>query len=269
MPDRRRILRALNRAVWAAATRVVRDSRGTTVPVFDSRVRLWRDPPGLDFPTEDFRRVAARLRPRRVAPPPHAPGWAITAGLAGAGVLMVAALAGALSPMRFVVALMFWIAFWWISVGAWVDGTQGRVSSPDPLAEIRYVRPPAFFDWVRVYSRLPVMILSCAVFAIVFWTSRHTAPPALRIIEGGVVVLYGVTTLYYGVAAGRKFARMFPPANELQVARALLAEHRCASCAYDLGAVEPEPDGCTVCPECGAAWRRGRADAVSPVYIGA
>lgn len=30
---------------------------------------------------------------------------------------------------------------------------------------------------------------------------------------------------------------------------------RCASCAYSLKELAPEQDGCTVCPECGAAWR--------------
>jgi hypothetical protein len=29
----------------------------------------------------------------------------------------------------------------------------------------------------------------------------------------------------------------------------------CASCGYDLRGSKVEPDGCTVCPECGAAWR--------------
>ncbi len=30
---------------------------------------------------------------------------------------------------------------------------------------------------------------------------------------------------------------------------------RCASCGYDLSGLKAEEDGCTVCPECGAAWR--------------
>ena len=30
---------------------------------------------------------------------------------------------------------------------------------------------------------------------------------------------------------------------------------RCASCGYDLSHHHPEADGCSVCPECGAAWR--------------
>ena len=29
----------------------------------------------------------------------------------------------------------------------------------------------------------------------------------------------------------------------------------CAACAYRIDEVVPEQDGCTVCPECGAAWR--------------
>ncbi len=30
---------------------------------------------------------------------------------------------------------------------------------------------------------------------------------------------------------------------------------RCPACQYELTALEPEADGCTVCPECGGAWR--------------
>jgi len=29
----------------------------------------------------------------------------------------------------------------------------------------------------------------------------------------------------------------------------------CPSCSYAIAAVEPSADGCTVCPECGSAWR--------------
>lgn len=29
----------------------------------------------------------------------------------------------------------------------------------------------------------------------------------------------------------------------------------CPSCRYNLASLPPEPDGCTICPECGAAWR--------------
>ena len=34
-----------------------------------------------------------------------------------------------------------------------------------------------------------------------------------------------------------------------------LAKGECPTCGYSLRRLDPEPDGCTVCPECGAAWR--------------
>lgn len=30
---------------------------------------------------------------------------------------------------------------------------------------------------------------------------------------------------------------------------------RCPACEYDLAGLDPEPDNCLVCPECGGAWR--------------
>lgn len=44
------------------------------------------------------------------------------------------------------------------------------------------------------------------------------------------------------------------------VARYWLSIGQCASCRYDLANVEPAPDTCVVCPECGAAWKISRAD---------
>jgi hypothetical protein len=35
----------------------------------------------------------------------------------------------------------------------------------------------------------------------------------------------------------------------------VLSAGHCASCGYELAQLPPEDDGCTVCPECGAAWR--------------
>ncbi len=38
---------------------------------------------------------------------------------------------------------------------------------------------------------------------------------------------------------------------------AFLADKRCPACTYDLDGAAAGADGCTVCPECGAAWRVG------------
>ena len=32
----------------------------------------------------------------------------------------------------------------------------------------------------------------------------------------------------------------------------------CASCGYDMRGLPSDPDGCTLCPECGAAWKLGK-----------
>jgi len=37
--------------------------------------------------------------------------------------------------------------------------------------------------------------------------------------------------------------------------RAMLRAGLCAACAYPIRDLTPEPDACTICPECGAAWR--------------
>lgn len=40
-----------------------------------------------------------------------------------------------------------------------------------------------------------------------------------------------------------------------EVARMVASERYCASCGYSLREIDAAPDGCTVCPECGSAWR--------------
>ncbi|MGH7244406.1 MAG: hypothetical protein ACREJD_13425 [Phycisphaerales bacterium] len=43
------------------------------------------------------------------------------------------------------------------------------------------------------------------------------------------------------------------------VARQWLSLGTCAGCRYDLRDIEPAADGCTVCPECGGAWKLQQA----------
>ena len=38
----------------------------------------------------------------------------------------------------------------------------------------------------------------------------------------------------------------------------------CAACEYDLKTVAASPDGCLVCPECGAAWRTAKFEKPAP-----
>ena len=42
---------------------------------------------------------------------------------------------------------------------------------------------------------------------------------------------------------------------------AMFSFGRCPSCAYELRAAPIQDDGCSVCPECGAAWRLTKSEA--------
>jgi hypothetical protein len=43
-----------------------------------------------------------------------------------------------------------------------------------------------------------------------------------------------------------------------RIAEIYLTAGRCASCGYMLNGLAPDPDDCTVCPECNAAWNQTR-----------
>jgi tetrahydromethanopterin S-methyltransferase subunit F len=61
-----------------------------------------------------------------------------------------------------------------------------------------------------------------------------------------------------GLAIGFGFFRLgVQPPNVYKVAHLLSRCRLCLCCGYDLSASIPANDGCTVCPECGAAWQLG------------
>lgn len=68
-----------------------------------------------------------------------------------------------------------------------------------------------------------------------------------------------------GAAVGLA-TRPFVRPRQLEALRAgWLARGRCPACGTAIAQVEPEEDGCRVCPECGCAWRidEGTAQAES------
>lgn len=68
----------------------------------------------------------------------------------------------------------------------------------------------------------------------------------------GVVVAAMLAAAATGYAAFRLSAK--PPLFEA-VAQLLSDCRLCVVCGYDLAGLKPQADGCTVCPECGGAWR--------------
>ncbi len=51
--------------------------------------------------------------------------------------------------------------------------------------------------------------------------------------------------------------RFVPPRKQIA---AMLDDCACPSCVQNLTGVRPDADGCTLCPECGAAWRMEATD---------
>lgn len=43
--------------------------------------------------------------------------------------------------------------------------------------------------------------------------------------------------------------------HRTKIRDAAIGDRCCATCLYDLAHVPVQADGCTVCPECGSAWR--------------
>lgn len=68
-----------------------------------------------------------------------------------------------------------------------------------------------------------------------------------------VIALLGVLLLLAAVTRPKTLRREVNRlSSELKMLRATSRE--CYICKYDLEGLTHEPDGCTVCPECGGAW---------------
>lgn len=70
-------------------------------------------------------------------------------------------------------------------------------------------------------------------------------PPMLRAIIMGVAPFLLLPLLMYAVIRGARH----------RICRIIVRHGHCASCGYSLREIDAAPDGCTVCPECGSAWR--------------
>ncbi len=81
----------------------------------------------------------------------------------------------------------------------------------------------------------------------------------MRIAAG----LVGVPLVVIGLVAvmSMLFMQRATPAMHAQVFAKRDRQGQCRACTFSLAGLAAEPDGCTVCPECGAAWRLPLNDA--------
>ena len=100
--------------------------------------------------------------------------------------------------------------------------------------------------------------LIAGVLAVLIWLFIAKAfVPVLLDIEFWSPVglaVYGFLFFFPGTICG--LASMLNTWRSPQYAiDAMTYAGLCPSCAYRIDGIGPEPDGCTVCPECGGAWR--------------
>jgi hypothetical protein len=104
--------------------------------------------------------------------------------------------------------------------------------------------------WVPVRTKLdhavllPLYVLTLLLLALAAWLIGRG--------EVGLAVMpsvFAIALIGFGLQR-----RHFLKTSEFFPGLWLLGG-RCPSCDYQIGRVPPQEDGCTVCPECGAAWK--------------
>ena len=102
--------------------------------------------------------------------------------------------------------------------------------------------------WIRMWAWLFVSVF-LPLFIVIGFGSGWPFPEAVYSAAVSIVVP-GLLTAPLAVLARRRVWGHPPLVRD-----GLLTQGFCPACAHGLRGVPPGPDGCTVCPECGAAWR--------------
>jgi hypothetical protein len=95
-------------------------------------------------------------------------------------------------------------------------------------------------------SVLPVLALLCGIAGLVVIVVARSAGGRMWPVAGLLLFV----ALLLGYARGHDRQR-----RKRDLARLPLLPPVCLACGYDLTGLAPDPDGCTTCPECGAAWQ--------------
>lgn len=109
-------------------------------------------------------------------------------------------------------------------------------------------------------SVVTLILVQLAVFALFGWFGAGGRSWKLAFVASGLAVIVAAIV---NAPARNSIRAAIARRRASIIAHAAAAEGFCGGCAYPLDALDPEPDGCTVCPECGAAWRIDRP-AVTP-----
>lgn len=94
------------------------------------------------------------------------------------------------------------------------------------------------------YGNVISIVLLSVILTLIALSTRST--PRLLTLLVTASLVWTIAKVVFG---------LLRVATPEEAVAPFLARRRCPSCAYDLSETPPDPDGCTTCPECGAAWR--------------
>jgi hypothetical protein len=151
----------------------------------------------------------------------------------------------------------------WRMTNSWAPMTRDARGRPAPVYRVdRSVLEQADGLSIEEFHRIRTFLISRSPHEVSGSPLASYAFAALSLFFGGWTLYHGgpVDSVLVFFAIGAVVALIglthrLPRADRETVVEALLSERRCASCVYDLSTISPEPDGCRVCPECGAAWK--------------
>jgi ribosomal protein L37AE/L43A len=134
-----------------------------------------------------------------------------------------------------------------------------RFAPIDRPASVSPARRSLFFlrlfllQSARLASSRPgrwIFALTLVILTVLALTAVH-GPQVIAItmfspVSSSIIVLVSLTAVAV-VSSYRNRAH--------DVTSRMIRAQRCPACAYPLTDIDPEADGCTPCPECGAAWK--------------
>ncbi|HRQ71701.1 MAG TPA: hypothetical protein PLU35_01600, partial [Phycisphaerales bacterium] len=106
--------------------------------------------------------------------------------------------------------------------------------------------------WIALAFALPVFALPALLVPRLTPALLGATPP----FEAWRIALVVVGSAAAGAAGPLAMILVARRMLAAEIARFIVGAGACASCDYPLEGVPESEDGCTVCPECGAAWRR-------------
>jgi hypothetical protein len=128
----------------------------------------------------------------------------------------------------------------------------------NPIPRDRYwrmataIRATQLFHGFRLPPRMYLMIFTPTIisfFPIVIGFATHgfLSPWFWVFLLGWMALAIPMSAIL--------MSHLVPPDLRRISAQIVVAKGCCASCGYVIESLPPDPDGCTTCPECGAAWK--------------